>query len=64
MTAKAKRAETIAQLQRQIDSLMRLCGEQLRKIQKLEKERERLLRTLTKAQAAAGVVEDEGDRGV
>lgn len=43
---KPRRAETMAQLQRQIDALMKLCGEQLKKIDRLQLENARLRRLL------------------
>jgi len=58
--SKQKRAETVTQLQRQIESLMKLCGAQLEKIHRLELENARLKRRKEREGEAA----KEGGGGV
>lgn len=64
-SAKAKRVETVAQLQRQLATLKSLCGFQLEKIQKLKLENARLRRGLEKRDGqAAGVGEELEEGGI
>lgn len=42
MVSKTARTVTVAQLERQLDALLRLCGEQVKKIDLLQRENARL----------------------
>lgn len=54
MASQAKRPATAQRLQRQIDALTRLCGTQLEKIGKRQRENEKLRRQLAAGEGWGG----------
>lgn len=62
MNSARRRAQTVGQLERQIDSLLRLCGAQLERIRRLENEREKLRARLAAKEGEAGEATAGGGR--
>lgn len=63
MNTARKRAQTVGQLERQIDALLRLCGAQLKRIRRLEKEGEKLRARLAAKEGKAGEATAGGGEG-